>query len=270
MRALIDKLGISRLLPAQDCTADCVLANMHLHAVLPRLADLVRLDPEARALAEKLSLSLDFSVLGGPAAHLRFSGGQVQHGAGRQGFPALGLVFTSCARLNRMFGGEKVTPIPVGGLHQLLKVKQFEALTGILTRYLKPSEDALADPRFKAAHVELSLLTGLGAACQVGHCDPAARRVMAALHDGTIQFQVKGGPSAYVRIAREELSVAAGEVERPTATLVLRDLDFAASLIRGEVDAFSAVGAGDIRMHGDLFLADEFNALFDRVGLFLH
>jgi hypothetical protein len=270
MQALIERLGISRLLPAHDCTADCVLAHMHLHAVLPRLVDLVRLDPEAQALAQRLELSLDFSVLRGPAAHLKFSGGQVSHGAGRQGFPALGLVFTSCARLNRMFAGEKVLPIPMGGLHQLPRVKKFEALTEILTRYLKPSQAALAEPRFKAAHVELSLLTGLAAACQVGHCDPAAQRVMAALHDGTIQFQVKGGPSAYVRIAREGLSAGAGEIERPTATLVLRDLDFAAALIRGEVDAFSAVGAGDIRMHGDLFLADEFNALFDRVGLYLH
>ncbi len=270
MRTILTKLRLAGLLPARASVADCILANMHLHAVLPRVADLVRLDPEAAAAVQGLELALDFAVLGGPSAHLRFRGGRVEHGAGRLGFPALGLVFTSCARLNRMFGGEKVLPVPVGGLHQLPRVRRFEALTALLTRYLKPQVTDLADPRFKAAHVELSLLVGLSAACQVGLHDPAARRVVAALHDGSIQFLVEGGPRAHVRIARGALSAAAGELPAPTATLVLRDLDFAAALIRGEVDAFSAVGAGDIRMHGDLFLADEFNALFDRVGLYLH
>jgi hypothetical protein len=262
--AIFEKLGLK-----QATVAERVTAHMHLHAVLPRLGDLIRLDAEARELARGLRLSLDFVVLGGPRAHVAFDDGRFEHGPGRAGFPALGLVFPSCRRLNRMFAGEKILPIPAGGLHQLPRVKRFEALTARLTRYLKPSAEDLADPGFRARHVELALLTGLDAACQVGLHDPAAARIMPALHDGVIQFRVHGGPSAHVRIEQGRLRASAGEAPAPTATLVLKDLDFAAALIRGEVDAFSAVGATDIRMHGDLFMADEFNALFDRVGLYL-
>ncbi|MBW2701617.1 MAG: SCP2 sterol-binding domain-containing protein [Deltaproteobacteria bacterium] len=265
IQSLLDKIGIGRATVAERVTA-----HMHLFAVLPRLGDLIRLDEEARELAAELELSLDFVVLGGPVAHIRFRKGRFEHGPGRLGFPALDLVFTSCGRLNRMFDGEKIMPIPMGGLHQLPKVKRFEALTERLTRHLKPSPDDLANAGFLARHVELSLLTGLAAACQIGQHDPTARaRIMPALHDGTIQFRVKGGPSAFVRISHGELSAEAGETAEPTAMLELKDLDFTTKLIRGEVDAFSAVGATDIRMSGDLFMADEFNALFDRVGLFL-
>ena len=264
-QSLLDKIGVGRATVTERVTT-----HIHLFAVLPRLGDLLRLDEEAWGLARDLDLCLDFVVLGGPVAHLRFRKGRFEHGPGRLGFPALALVFTSCGRLNRMFDGEKIVPIPMGGLHQLPKVKHFEALTERLTRYLKPSPDDLADENFRARHVELSLLTGLAAACQIGQHDPTAlARIMPALHDGTIQFRVKGGPSAYVSISHGKLSATAGEAADPTALLEFKDLDFTTRLIRGEVDSFSAVGATDIRMHGDLFMADEFNALFDRVGLFL-
>ncbi len=265
IQSLLERIGVGRATVAERVTA-----HIHLFAVLPRLGDLLRLDEEAWELARDLELSLDFVVLGGPVAHLRFRKGRFEHGPGRLGFPALGLVFSSCGRLNRMFDGEKIMPIPMGGLHQLPRVKHFEALTERLTRYLKPSPDDLADADFVARHVELSLLTGLAAACQIGRHDPTAlARIMPALHDGTIQFRVNGGPSAYVRISHGELSTTAGEVPEPTSTLVFKDIDFSTKLIRGEVDSYSAVGTTHIRMHGDLFMADEFNALFDRVGLFL-
>ena len=46
-------------------------------------------------------------------------------------------------------------------------------------------------------------------------------------------------------------------------------MDLAVALIKGQVDTFAANGAGDIRASGSLTLADEFNTLFDRVGLYL-
>jgi len=43
----------------------------------------------------------------------------------------------------------------------------------------------------------------------------------------------------------------------------------AVDLVKGEVDTFAANGSGDIKASGGLALADEYNALFDRVGLYL-
>jgi len=40
-------------------------------------------------------------------------------------------------------------------------------------------------------------------------------------------------------------------------------------LINGKVDSFAANGGGDIKVSGNLHLADEFNHLFDRVGFYL-
>jgi hypothetical protein len=270
MNAIHELLRAGRGPASRAEIADRITAHLHLHAVLPRLEDLVRLCPEAREELRGLELTLEFVVLGGPSAHLRIREGALSVAPGPYGFPALRLFFLSCGRLNRMFAGEKVIPLPLGGLHQLPRVKRFEKLTAILTRYLKPSEADLADPVFRRRHVELSLLTGLAAACQVGAQDPAVGRVMGALHDGTIQYRVPGGPSAHVRVRQGVLEAAAGEVADPTAVVELRDLEFAVALIQGKIDSFSAVGAGHVRMHGDLMLADEFNALFDRVGLYLH
>jgi hypothetical protein len=232
---------LDHVLPGQPPTVrDKVLAFMHVHAVLPRLGDLARLDPEAKGIVAEMDVALEFRVLGGPRGVLTFRGGQVT--ASRTASSNAALLFPSCAALNRMFAGEKVTPIPYKGLHHFADLKRFEKLTAILTRYLKPSDDDMKSAAFRARHVELSLLVGLAATREVADLDPRAARLGHHLPNGTIQYRVgTDGPRAYVEIRDHVIRAAAGELPEPTTTIDIRDVD----------------------------LADEYNQIFDRVGLFL-
>ena len=44
-----------------------ILANLHLHAVLPRLEELVKIDEEAQSIAKQTELSVRFKVRKGPS-----------------------------------------------------------------------------------------------------------------------------------------------------------------------------------------------------------
>lgn len=244
-----------------------ILADMHLHAVLPRLGDLVRLDEEARRIASEINLTITFTVRAGPKVYLKFERGHVT--AMREGSSDVLLFFASCELLNRMFAGEKVTPIPIKGIHHFKALEKFTKLTDILTKYLKPTPPALEDRAFCSRHVELSLLVGLSACRSIAELDPAAQRVVKNLYDGSIQYSVGDGPNAYVVIHGGEIDVFPGTISNPSTTVEIRDLQLAVDLIASKVDTFAANGVGDIRVSGDLHLADEFNHLFDRVGFFL-
>jgi hypothetical protein len=248
--------------------AERITANMNLYAVLPALGELVKLDAEAGRIAAEMAVTLEFHVLRGPRVLLRFDHGKVT--AEREGCSDLGLLFLSCDRLNRMFAGEKITPIPFGSLWRFAELQRFEKLSAILTRYLKPSVADMKVPAFRKAHVGLSLLVGLSATREVADLDRKARRVAAHLYNGSIQYSVgDDGPDAYVEIKDGVIQVRMGKLADPTTTIGIRDVDLAVDLIANRVDTFAANGAGDIRASGDLHLADEFNHLFERVGLYL-
>lgn len=247
---------------------DRILADMHLYAVLPRLAEVTRLDDEAGSLAREMDMQLEFAVRGGGRVVLSFKDGVVE--SSRTGGSNVGLYFLSCSLLNSMFADEDVTPIPFKGFTRIGQLKKFTRLTEILTRYLKPSEADMEDAAFRAKHVEMSLLVGLSAAGVVADLDPRAKRLMDDLHDGTLQYGIlPDGPNAYVSIDHGAIRAFSGKVPEPTATIEIRDVELAVGLIAGAVDTFAANGSGEIKASGDLAMADEFNGLFDRVGLYL-
>jgi hypothetical protein len=261
--SVLGRLGVLPV-PSQR---DAIRAHMHLHAVLPRLGDLARLDDEARGIVAGMKVAIGFQVLGGPRVVLHFANGGVR--ATKEGGGNVCLLFPSCAKLNAMFDGQKVTPIPLKGLHRMGDLKKLTRLTDILTRYLKPSDADMADAGFRAKHVELSLLVGLAATAAIATIEPKGRRIAGHMPSGTMVYDIGGGPKAHVVIDHGDIRAFAGTVDDPTTTIEIRDVDLAVALIKGQVDTFAANGAGDIRASGSLTLADEFNTLFDRVGLYL-
>jgi len=262
---MIDTLRVSMKPPRIE---DRILADMHLYAVLPRLEELVRLDKEAGELARSLDMTVEFQARGGPRVLIEFAGGSVR--SSRDGRSDVGLFFLSCEQLNRMFQGEDVTPIPFKGFTKIGRLDTLTRLTEIMTGYLKPSEDDMKDDDFRRKHVEMSLMVGLAASGVVADLDRKAQRLVKGLHDGTIQYSIPpDGPHAYVSISNGTVRAFNGIVPNPSTSIEIRDVDLAAGLIAGKVDTFAANGSGDIKASGDLALADEFNGLFDRVGLYL-
>lgn len=264
---ILEKVGLDPNPPVRER----VRASMHLHAVLGSLPHLVRLDPEAARMARGLpDVALEFRVFAGPRVVLQFEGGSVA--VRREGGSDVGLFFPSCQALNRMFDGEKVTPIPFKfrGIGSLRALQRFPALTDRLTHCLKPTREALEDPSFRARHVEISLLVGLAAVQALIDNDPkVGRRMGPALHHGTIQYEVPGVFAVHVSLSPRGIEAQAGPVQDPTTTITIRDVDLALGLLQGTVDTFAANGSGDIRASGDLHLADEFNQVFERVGFYL-
>ena len=249
-----------------------IMAHLHLFAVLPRLGDLARVDDEARTLVAGMNLTIHFNVLAGPSLFLKFSGGKVTASDRKQGRTDVAFLFTSCEKLNRMMMGEKVIPILYKGFTKLGQLKKFMRISDILPEYLKPEDSKLADPAFKAKHVELLLLTALAGAAQIAGHDPKMKKTADKLPTGTIQYEVNpDGPYAHVYVnSKDDIRVAPGKLDAPTATLEINGgIDMAADLLADKLDTFAALGAGDLRATGLLPLADEFNAMLDRVGVFL-
>lgn len=248
-----------------------ILANLHLHAVLPRLQDLVRLDEEARSIASQMNLSVRFRVLGGPSVVVEILNGAVTTSSDPSAKAQLGLLFASCDQLNNMFMEKTAVPIPYKQLHKLLQMKHFSRLTEIMTRYLKPTDADLKDPAFKKKSVEMTLLTGLAGAAQIAKYDGKMEHAVKLLPYGTVQFSVlPDGPFAYVEVdPSKNISSGAGKIDNPSANLDINSVDTAADMLADKLDQFAALGSGDLKATGLLPLIDEFSALLDRVGKFL-
>ena len=135
-----------------------ILANLHLHAVLPRLEELVQLDEEAQSIAREMKLNVRFKVRKGPSEVVEISDGRVRASSDPKAKADLGLFFASCDQLNNLFMEKRAIPVPYKGVTRLPQMKRFGKLTELLTRYLKPAETDLADPAFKKKHVEMALM----------------------------------------------------------------------------------------------------------------
>jgi hypothetical protein len=248
-----------------------ILANLHLHAVLPRLEELVKLDDEARSIAQQMKLAVRFKVRRGPSEVVEIAEGAVRASSDPGAKADLGLLFLSCDQLNNLFMDKRAIPVPYKGLTQLPQMRRFSKLSEVLTRYLKPAEADLKDPGFKKKHVEMALMAGLAGAAEVARYDRKMQKVVDRLPWGTAQFSVlPDGPHAFVSVSRAKtISVTNGTIADPTATLDIHGVDMAAGVLAGTVDTFAAVGREDIRATGLLSLLDELNALLDRVGTLL-
>ncbi len=247
-----------------------IIAHLNLFAVLPRMAELVSFDPEAAQIAQQLNLGIVFRVLDGPRMRLGFAAGRVSASPTSRGLHDVGLLFRSCDQLNRSFAGQKVTPIPYRGFWKLGAMGRFTSLSDLLTRYLQPTPQDMADAPFRAKAVHLMLLTGLSSLPVVAQHDPKVKALLGKPKDGTVCIDVSpDGPRAHVVIRGGHIAAHDGAAAEPTATITLRGVDTAARLLTGKLDVFAAMGTGEVRISGLLTLADEVNWLLDRVGTYL-
>ncbi|MDJ0763672.1 MAG: hypothetical protein QNJ97_11875 [Myxococcota bacterium] len=248
-----------------------IIANLHLHAVLPRLQDLVRLDNEASSIASKMNLSVRFRVIKGPSIVIDIQNGNVTTRSERSARAQLGLLFKNCDQLNNMFSGNPAVPIPYGQLHKLVQMKHFTRLTEILTRYLKPSDQDLRDPVFKKKHLEMAFQAGLAGAAQIAKHDTKMAHVAQHLEHGSIQFNVMpDGPFAWVKIDQDRNFYSGpGKIDAPIADVEINGVDIAADLLADKLDTFELAGKGDLKLAGQLMQVEWFFSLLDRVGKFL-
>lgn len=245
-------------------------AYVNLYAVLGTLPELVRRVPEARELlaADPRPVTVAFVVRGGPRGVLAFRDGAVRVVPDRS-VATVVLPFASPAAFNRVVDGT-AQPVPVTGLHRagfLLRV--LAPLTALLARYLRPSDEDLADPAFRATSTALALHVAAAAAAQLGNEDRAGRFSAAHVVDGDVALEVDGVLAWTLRARDHRLTFLAEPSPRPRAALTFADLEVAGALLAGRVSALACIGDGRMAMRGTISMVDNVNRILDRVGQYL-
>lgn len=257
-----------RILPADFSST---LARLHLHAVLPALADLAALSPEARKIALGWDFSLRLQLPGGPAATLVSPGDGTLRVAPGRGTPArLVLTFLSARQLNRTFLNQSaLPPLPTGGFWRVARVRPFVALTKLLDRCLQPTLAALADETFRRLHLRLLFRVLIEAVPVIAEDDPVARHTLTHTPEGLVELRA---PSlalvGWMRWAHGRMTSAPGPApagSAPDAVITFTDLPTADDALLGRLDPNAAVGLGKVDVRGLVPLADGMSVVMDRV-----
>ena len=245
------------------------LAYINLYAVLGALENLCELVPEAGAiLTNKKPLSIGFDVKGGPSATITFYKGLCKMTDGCRNCDVK-LPFSSPEKFNGLIDGT-VTPIPSKGyLHIGFLLKDFTALTDLLNKYMRPSEEDLKDPDFFRINTILTLGVVGVAVAQVANQDEIGRFSAAHTADGSVMIAIKDEAAVEIRVKDHHFVCLKKTPEKYRASMIFVDLETANALFNGTVNALTALGTGRIEMHGLNSMLDNINRILDRVGLYL-
>jgi hypothetical protein len=246
------------------------LAYINMYAIMGTLENLCELDPEARALlTNNKPVSLAFDVKDGPKGTLTFSNGRVRLTPRVLANASIKIPLGSCEKFNAVVDG-KATPIPVKGFRHInFLLKDFDALTKRLEKYLRASEEDLQDPAFAERSTVLMLYVISVALSQIGDYDEIGRFSASLIPDGDVQFSVKGNVGATIRVRDHVLSTIKRRPGNPRAIMEFETLELARALFDGKVNALACIGNGSIAMHGMINMIDNLNRILDRVALYL-
>ncbi|HWQ77949.1 MAG TPA: hypothetical protein VN381_03995 [Anaerovoracaceae bacterium] len=245
------------------------LAYVNLFAVLGTLENLCELVPEVRELLKgKGPISVGFAVKDGPCATLDFNDGGCRIMEGCEGC-TIKLPFSSCEKFNGLIEGT-VTPIPSKGFTKIsFLTKTFVPLTELLTKYLKPSKEALENEAFREINTKLTLYTAAAAIAQVGNTDKSGRFSAGLMPDGDIAIEIKDVMGVTVNVKDHHLTTIKKPCEKPRAVLAFSNLEITRQLLNGEVSSMACICNGSVAMRGMLNMIDNMNRILDRVGQYL-
>lgn len=249
---------------------ELIRARLNLHALLQNFEELVRLDKDMASFVRDWNVSIQFSVLNGPHAHLSFQNGACKHGLGTHPNPDIRLFFVSPHHLNKMFAGTG-TPIPLKGFSRLgFLQKDFTKLTERLEFYLKPERGRPEDPEYRKINTTLTLNTAVYAIKELALLEPTCMAIAAHTPPGTLQIGVlPEGPYAHLTLSKEAITVTKSSHASPTATMTFRDVESANGLFTGQLDAFQAVAEQSLVLRGMIPMVDNIGLILDRVEHYL-
>jgi putative sterol carrier protein len=246
-----------------------VLARCNLYAVLGAIPHLLILSPEAAALVAGKNLKVGFSIKNGPKATLIFRNGQAEMVKGTDGC-SIKLWFPSPEKFNAMIDG-KASPLPVSGFHHIgFLLGAFTKLTDILSSYLRPDPEKLADPVFFERSTTLMLYVIGRAIVQIGNHDKVGKFSASNVTDGKIKLGIGDDLAVAIHAKGGKLSFNAKPTEGGyTSQMVFGSLKTARDLFDGNINAIAAVGMGQVRIGGMVSQVDNINRILDRVAIYL-
>ncbi len=247
-----------------------VKAHLNLYAVLPNLEELVAFDSEMAQLTNSWDVVIEFTVSGGPRATVAIRAGtcEVERESSRK--PNVKLWFRSPQHLNQMFDG-KANPVPIKGFTRLgFMSKEFPKLTDRLEHYLRADGELLKDERTFAFVTKCMLYTAVFGLAELAELDRAVADLVAHTPNGTAEFKIlPDGPTVHITHENGSFHAAKGPADAPNVQMQFRDLGVCNDLLNGRVDAFAALGRGDVVIKGFLPLADQLNAMLEYLEPYL-
>lgn len=245
------------------------MAYINLFAVLGTLENLVALDNRAKEILHGTkNISVGFEVKGGPSATFHFTSSSCKVEPGITHCDVK-LPFSSCEKFNGLIDGT-TTPVPSKGFTKIgFLLKTFTPLTDRLTEFLKPTPEALQDPRFFETSTVLTFNTIAAAIAQIGNHDDLGRASASYMVDGDIMMSIAGGPKATIRVKGSQLTTIKKAPERPRAIMEFASLKLAYDLFTGSVNSLACIGDGTIVMKGMISMIDNMNRMLDRVAAYL-
>lgn len=245
------------------------LAYINMYAILGTLENLCEIVPEASELLQgQKPISLGLEVKGGPSATLYFKNGKCRMEQGI-GSCDIKLPFSSCEKFNGLIDGT-VTPIPSKGFtHIGFLLKKFTALTDILTKYMRASEEDLQDPVFFERSTTLMLYTIGVAIAQIGNNDQIGKFSAKAIEDGSVYIGIKNGPAVELVCKDHRLVTLKKAPDKYRSAMIFESIEIARALFDGKVNALTCIGTGKIEMHGLVSMLDNVNRILDRVALYI-
>ena len=247
-----------------------VTAHINLFAVLGAMSVLAERVEEAKAVLAKVSkpTTVTVKVPDLPARSYTFTKEGITPGAG--GSRKVTLHFHSPEHFNKMIDG-KAQPIPVagpGGLSFL--TGPFTKLADLLGAYLKPTDEALADPAFKTTSTILTLHVAAAAIAQVANEDAQGRFSAQSIPDGQIALEVGDDIDLRLVASEHRLAFEPGAPTAPArAALRFADLDVAGDILAGRASALGSICDGTLAMRGYIPMIDNVSRILDRVGHYL-
>lgn len=245
------------------------LAYINMYAILGTLENLCEIVPEASELLQgQKPISIGLEVKGGPSATLYFKNGKCRMEQGVSNCDVK-LPFSSCEKFNGLIDGT-VTPIPSKGFtHIGFLLKKFTALTDILTKYMRASEEDLQDPVFFERSTTLMLYTIGVAIAQIGNNDEIGKFSAKAIEDGSVYIGIKNGPAVELVCKNHRLVTLKKAPTAYRSAMIFESIETARALFDGKVNALACIGTGKIEMHGLVSMLDNVNRILDRVALYI-
>ncbi len=248
-----------------------VLSRIYLRAVLPLLEEVVGYDDVAKEMVKSWKCSIMLHQAGGPATTLVFRNGKCDALRRSITIPSIALYLTEPAKLNAMFQGQNVIPIPWMGFWHVGILAKFTELTKRLEYYMQPTDEVLSDKANYAFIVKLMLYAAVFGACEVANHDDHVASLSQNTAEGVLQIKIlPDGPAAYIKKTGGVFSAAKGEAPGAAdAYMDIEGVQLAYELFSGQTDAMAALGLTDIRIRGLIPFVDNVNAFLDRLSVLL-
>ena len=276
VRAMPGRLPCRWPLPARTGTVAAppvtdsqIKAHLYLHAVLPQLEEVVRVDAAAQAVVAGWRSSIAMQVAGGPGVRLEVADGRLRAVRRGRGLPSLGLLLASPAAAVRMFEAGGARPLPWMGGWRLRLIAGLRTLSGRLQYYLKADRERLETDGAFAAAVPIRLAVLVYAIAVLAECLPEGGAGGGGAGDGVVAIGVAGANPLQLHCTGGLITASRCPDRRANVAVEFADPVAAHGILSGADDLWTAIGTGAVRLRGHLLLLDPILHLMTRVGNYL-